>query len=219
MQVAAMAPSPHSGFANQAHRRPGPAFSDKVRPTAIFMHHAMLMSCSTGLPNEQTRDFRGEMMKNMRTGLRLFEVILSASLVFSHSFSPSFAQALEPSAETLTVEPVVEEATEPAAQPQEPAEAEAAPLVEAEPSVSSAAATSPVYPSQAEPATATNQTPAPATPAFGADGALRYSYALDLPSFRGLEPEIELDYDSSRKTKLGGLYQGWLGYGWGLDRL
>lgn len=57
----------------------------------------------------------------------------------------------------------------------------------------------------------------PSIPTFGADGALRYSYGLDLPAFHGIEPEISLNYDSSRKTKLGAGYQGWLGFGWGLD--
>jgi RHS repeat-associated protein len=58
---------------------------------------------------------------------------------------------------------------------------------------------------------------APNIPTFGADGALRYDYALSLPAFRGLEPDISLNYDSGRKTKLGAGYQGWLGFGWGLD--
>ena len=57
----------------------------------------------------------------------------------------------------------------------------------------------------------------PSIPTFGADGALRYSYGLDLPTFHGLEPGISLNYDSGRKTKLGAGYQGWLGFGWGLD--
>ncbi|MDA4848844.1 SpvB/TcaC N-terminal domain-containing protein, partial [Hoeflea poritis] len=47
-------------------------------------------------------------------------------------------------------------------------------------------------------------------------GNASYEYGLDLPGFRGLEPKIELRYDSARKTKRQGLYQGWLGYGWGL---
>jgi hypothetical protein len=51
----------------------------------------------------------------------------------------------------------------------------------------------------------------------GSSGNLSYSVAIDVPDFRGLEPSISLDYNSSRKTKLGGLYQGWLGYAWGLD--
>jgi YD repeat-containing protein len=49
------------------------------------------------------------------------------------------------------------------------------------------------------------------------DGALRYDIAIDAPSFRGLEPRISLHYNSSRKTRLGGTYQGWLGYGWGIE--
>jgi YD repeat-containing protein len=57
----------------------------------------------------------------------------------------------------------------------------------------------------------------PSVPTFGADGALRYSYSIDVPDFRGLEPDISLNYDSGRKTKLTAGYQGWLGFGWGLD--
>lgn len=49
------------------------------------------------------------------------------------------------------------------------------------------------------------------------NGTLGYSFALDLPAYRGLGPRIALTYASSRKTKTGGLYQGWLGYGWGVS--
>ena len=51
----------------------------------------------------------------------------------------------------------------------------------------------------------------------GSNGSLNYDIAIDVPAFHGLEPEIVLNYNSSRKTKLGGLYQGWLGYAWGLE--
>jgi RHS repeat-associated protein len=54
-------------------------------------------------------------------------------------------------------------------------------------------------------------------PSRASNGSLGYSVDIDVPAFRGLEPKLSLTYDSSRKTKLGGLYQGWLGYGWGLD--
>ncbi|WP_082407355.1 toxin TcdB middle/N-terminal domain-containing protein, partial [Mesorhizobium sp. 1M-11] len=54
-------------------------------------------------------------------------------------------------------------------------------------------------------------------PNRASNGSLGYSIDIDVPAFRGLEPKLSLTYDSSRKTKLGGLYQGWLGYGWGLD--
>ena len=53
--------------------------------------------------------------------------------------------------------------------------------------------------------------------ASGSAGNLTYRIPVDVPGFRGLEPKLGLSYDSLRKTKLGGLYQGWLGYGWGLD--
>ncbi len=48
-------------------------------------------------------------------------------------------------------------------------------------------------------------------------GSVDYTYPLDLPKFRGLEPKIVLRYNSARKTRRSGLYQGWLGYGWGID--
>ena len=56
-----------------------------------------------------------------------------------------------------------------------------------------------------------------AVPQTGADGSLRYSLDVDVPAFHGIEPDISLDFDSSRKTKLTAGYQGWLGHGWGLS--
>lgn len=55
------------------------------------------------------------------------------------------------------------------------------------------------------------------TPDISGTGILDYSYALELPKFHGIEPKISLNYSSVRKTKTGGLYQGWLGYGWSLS--
>ncbi|CAN7654582.1 SpvB/TcaC N-terminal domain-containing protein [Pararhizobium sp. LjRoot235] len=49
------------------------------------------------------------------------------------------------------------------------------------------------------------------------NGAFSYRYPIDVPTFRGLEPKLSLTYNSSRKTRTGGDYQGWLGYGWGLS--
>lgn len=48
------------------------------------------------------------------------------------------------------------------------------------------------------------------------NGSFVYSYGLDVPKFRGLEPNVVLNYSSLRKRKTGGTYQGWLGHGWGL---
>ena len=48
------------------------------------------------------------------------------------------------------------------------------------------------------------------------NGAFSYRYPIDVPAFRGMEPKLSLIYNSNRKTKTGGDYQGWLGYGWGL---
>ncbi|WP_167514769.1 SpvB/TcaC N-terminal domain-containing protein, partial [Mesorhizobium intechi] len=60
-------------------------------------------------------------------------------------------------------------------------------------------------------------TPKVDLPKAAGNGNLGYSIAIDAPAFHGIEPRIALNYNSSRKTKLGGLYQGWLGYAWGLD--
>ncbi|TPI83515.1 toxin TcdB middle/N-terminal domain-containing protein, partial [Mesorhizobium sp. B2-8-9] len=60
-------------------------------------------------------------------------------------------------------------------------------------------------------------TPKVDLPKAAGNGNLGYSVAIDVPAFHGIEPQIALNYNSSRKTKLGGLYQGWLGYAWGLD--
>ncbi|WP_027992004.1 RHS repeat-associated core domain-containing protein [Sinorhizobium meliloti] len=49
------------------------------------------------------------------------------------------------------------------------------------------------------------------------NGVFTYNYPIEIPAFRGLEPKIGLNYNSGRKTKTGGEYQGWLGHGWGLS--
>jgi RHS repeat-associated protein len=54
-------------------------------------------------------------------------------------------------------------------------------------------------------------------PEVQSTGGLEYSVPIDVPAFRGLEPKLTLNYNSSRKTQVSGTYQGWLGYGWGLD--
>ncbi|WP_432288770.1 toxin TcdB middle/N-terminal domain-containing protein (plasmid) [Aminobacter sp. BA135] len=54
-------------------------------------------------------------------------------------------------------------------------------------------------------------------PNVSGTGNLTSSILLDVPGFRGLEPSLTLTYDSSRKTKTGATYQGWLGYAWGLE--
>lgn len=60
-------------------------------------------------------------------------------------------------------------------------------------------------------------TPKVDLPKAAGNGNLGYAIGIDVPDFHGIEPQISLNYNSSRKTKLGGLYQGWLGYAWGLD--
>ncbi|MER9918739.1 MULTISPECIES: RHS repeat-associated core domain-containing protein [unclassified Mesorhizobium] len=54
-------------------------------------------------------------------------------------------------------------------------------------------------------------------PKAAGNGNLGYAIGIDVPDFHGIEPQIALNYNSSRKTKTGGLYQGWLGYAWGLE--
>ncbi|MER8985517.1 MULTISPECIES: RHS repeat-associated core domain-containing protein [unclassified Mesorhizobium] len=60
-------------------------------------------------------------------------------------------------------------------------------------------------------------TPKVDLPKAGGNGNLGYGIGIDVPDFHGIEPQIALNYNSSRKTKIGDLYQGWLGYAWGLD--
>ena len=57
----------------------------------------------------------------------------------------------------------------------------------------------------------------PSIPEITGNGFFTQKIGIDVPAFRGLEPKLSLAYSSARKTRLGGLYQGWLGYAWGLD--
>ncbi|MES0158143.1 hypothetical protein NKJ81_32205, partial [Mesorhizobium sp. M0018] len=59
-------------------------------------------------------------------------------------------------------------------------------------------------------------TPKVDLPKSSGNGNLGYAIGIDVPDFHGIEPSIALTYESSRRTKTGGLYQGWLGYAWGL---
>lgn len=40
------------------------------------------------------------------------------------------------------------------------------------------------------------------------NGAFSYQFPIEIPAFRGLEPKLALAYNSSRKTKTSGDYQG-----------
>ncbi|MCB1386186.1 MAG: hypothetical protein KDJ80_09640 [Nitratireductor sp.] len=51
------------------------------------------------------------------------------------------------------------------------------------------------------------------------NGSFVYDVSIAAPEFRGLEPDLVLNYSSARKSRLGGTYQGWLGYGWGMSGL
>ncbi|MER9684195.1 VCBS repeat-containing protein, partial [Mesorhizobium sp. M0184] len=59
-------------------------------------------------------------------------------------------------------------------------------------------------------------TPKVDLPKSSGNGNLGYAIGIDVSDFHGIEPSIALTYESSRRTKLGALYQGWLGYAWGL---
>ncbi|OWV82249.1 hypothetical protein ATY77_03155 [Rhizobium sp. R634] len=56
-------------------------------------------------------------------------------------------------------------------------------------------------------------------PQIAGSGSFTQSIPIDFPYFHGIEPKLSLGYDSTRKSRIGGSYQGWLGYGWGLDGL
>lgn len=73
---------------------------------------------------------------------------------------------------------------------------------------------------------------APRLPSFGAigtaaneatyrtvNGNFVYSYPINTTKFRGLEPNITINYSSVRNTRLSGTYQGWVGYGWSAEGL
>ncbi|MGR9355873.1 RHS repeat-associated core domain-containing protein [Rhizobium leguminosarum] len=56
-------------------------------------------------------------------------------------------------------------------------------------------------------------------PQISSNGSFTHVIGLDVPDYHDIGPKLALHYDSARKSRLGGLYQGWLGYGWGLDGL
>ncbi|WP_429931685.1 polymorphic toxin-type HINT domain-containing protein [Agrobacterium vitis] len=58
---------------------------------------------------------------------------------------------------------------------------------------------------------------APKASDVSSSGAFVQEYPIDVPKSFGVEPKLSFKYDSSRRTKVSGLYQGWLGYGWGLE--
>ncbi|MVA59476.1 hypothetical protein, partial [Agrobacterium vitis] len=57
---------------------------------------------------------------------------------------------------------------------------------------------------------------APKASDVSSSGAFVQESPIDVPTSFGVEPKLSFKYDSSRRTKVSGLYQGWLGYGWGL---
>ncbi|MCV3243118.1 RHS repeat-associated core domain-containing protein [Mesorhizobium sp. ZC-5] len=93
------------------------------------------------------------------------------------------------------------------------AEMPAPDAAEAQASAAAAAVSGPIIPDKLE-----GTIEKPSMPGeMDSTGNLTYDIPIEVPAFRGLEPSIALNFNSSRKTKTGGLYQGWLGYGWGLD--
>jgi RHS repeat-associated protein len=85
-----------------------------------------------------------------------------------------------------------------------------------------ASATAPDAPSVAPtppPVGSSPNLPKTTLPNIDGSGSLSSSVPIIVPKFHGIEPDLSLDYDSSRKTRLSAGYQGWLGYGWGLGGL
>ncbi|WP_085861204.1 hypothetical protein [Rhizobium sp. TAL182] len=68
-------------------------------------------------------------------------------------------------------------------------------------------------------AAAVNAPEKASVPQISSNGSLTHLIELGTPEYRDIAPKLALHYDSARKSRLGGLYQGWLGYGWGLDGL
>ncbi|WP_037068385.1 toxin TcdB middle/N-terminal domain-containing protein, partial [Allorhizobium undicola] len=58
---------------------------------------------------------------------------------------------------------------------------------------------------------------APKASDVSSSGSFVQEFPIDVPKSFGEEPKLSFKYDSSRRTKVSGLYQGWLGYGWGLE--
>ncbi len=61
--------------------------------------------------------------------------------------------------------------------------------------------------------------PKASVPEITGNGSMTQSIAIDVPAYRSLSPKLALSYDSARKSRLGGLYQGFTGFAWGLDGL
>ncbi|WP_291161457.1 toxin TcdB middle/N-terminal domain-containing protein, partial [Ensifer sp. SSB1] len=61
--------------------------------------------------------------------------------------------------------------------------------------------------------------PKASVPEITGNGSMTQSIAIDVPAFRSLSPKLALTYDSARKSRLGGLYQGFTGFAWGVDGL
>ncbi|MBD9598129.1 hypothetical protein IB270_35550, partial [Ensifer sp. ENS05] len=61
--------------------------------------------------------------------------------------------------------------------------------------------------------------PKASVPEITGNGSMTQSIAIDVPAFRSLSPKLALTYDSARKSRLGGLYQGFTGFAWGLEGL
>jgi RHS repeat-associated protein len=86
---------------------------------------------------------------------------------------------------------------------------------EAEPRVKRSAAAAATASTTPEPAV--NAIAKASVPEITSNGSLTQSIPIDVPAFRGLEPKLALTYDSARKSRFGGQYQGFLGYAWGVD--
>ena len=174
-------------------------------------------------------------------GFRSFAISLLVAMTLAMAPEQTFAQSAEsagsPEASSpATDEPAKSEATPPTA-PEEPKsetdgekpdDADAAdetkpeadkaeqpnPDAAADIAAESLAAGDAPAPPDVQKTKASEQT---ASLTSGSSGNLFYKIPIDLPAFRGLEPNLALSYNSLRKSKVSGTYQGWLGYGWGLQ--
>jgi len=66
--------------------------------------------------------------------------------------------------------------------------------------------------------TATDDTK-PKEPITAHNGSYTYSYPIEIPGFRGLEPDLSLSYDSARGVRNMAGTGAWLGVGWQIDGL
>lgn len=126
--------------------------------------------------------------------------------------SPPANNSAQPPSPDVAGAPVDETGDQDASEIEEPEVAEPAVSGEATPEAALTALTAPAQGIIPE-----LKVPSVDYPEAKGNGSIGYAFRLDLPDFRGIQPKIALEYVSSRKSKTSGIYQGWLGYAWGLS--